>query len=114
MEAAFNRLAVIAASLGLDGIEHGISYGTPALKARGKLLVRVKDAETLVFMCPHEEKTMLMQADPAIFYETDHYKGYPAVLLNLRNADDATIAGRIAAAWRMQVAGKQTGTRRRK
>jgi hypothetical protein len=102
MEAAFARLLQIAASTGLDGIEPGTSYGTPALKRRGKLLVRVKDAETLVFMCPHEEKAMLMEADPAVFYETDHYRGYPAVLLCLANADDTTIAGRIAAAWHMQ------------
>jgi hypothetical protein len=43
-----------------------------------------------------------MQADPAIFFETDHYTGYPAVLLRLHAADDATIAGRLEAAWRMQ------------
>jgi hypothetical protein len=112
MEAAFARLSSIAASMALPNIEHGTSYGTPALKARGKLLVRVKDAETLVFMCPLEEKAMLMQADPAVFYETDHYRGYPAVLLCLPNADDATISGRIDAAYRMQVAAKKPGVRK--
>jgi hypothetical protein len=107
MQAAFDRLVAIAASLGLEGIEQGTSYGTPALKARGKLLVRVKDAGTVVFMCPHEEKAMLMQADPAVFYETAHYTGYPAVLLNLANADDATIAGRIVSAWKMQAGARR-------
>ncbi len=102
MEAAFARVWAIAASLGLAGLEEGTSYGTPALKAKGKLLVRVKDADTLVCMCPHEEKTMLMQADPALFYESDHYRGYPAVLLRLSAADDATIAGRIVAAYQMK------------
>jgi hypothetical protein len=102
MEAAFARVQKIAALLGLEGIEASTSYGTPALKAKGKLLVRVKDADTLVCMCPHEEKAMLMQADPAVFYETDHYRGYPAVLLRLSAADDATIAGRIVAAHQMK------------
>jgi hypothetical protein len=104
MEAAFRRVNKIAASMGLEGLEQGTSYGTPALKAGGKLLVRVKDAETLVFMCPHDEKAMLMQADPAVFFETPHYTGYPAVLLHLRAASDKTIAARIEAAYRMQTA----------
>jgi hypothetical protein len=107
MEAAFKRISRIAAATGLAGIEPGTSYGTPALKARGKLLARVKDAETIVFMCPHHEKEFLMQADPDVFYETDHYKGYPAVLLRLAAADDATIAGRIEAAFAMQGKGKK-------
>jgi hypothetical protein len=102
MEAALARVLAIAASLGLEGIETGTSYGTPALKVCGKLLVRVKDADTLVFMCSLDDKAMLMEADPAVFYETDHYRGYPAVLLRLAQADDKTIAGRIEAAFRMQ------------
>ena len=106
MEAAFARVSKIAASTGLPGIETATSYGTPALKARGKLLVRVKDAETLVFMCPQDEKAFLMEADPDVFYETDHYRGYPAVLLRLAAADDVTIAGRIEAAFKMQIAAK--------
>lgn len=102
MDKAFARLASIAATLDVPGLEHGTSYGTPALKARGKLLIRVKDAETLVCICTLEEKAMLMEAEPSLFYETDHYKGYGAVLLALDAADDATVAGRILAAAAVQ------------
>jgi len=102
MEAAFARVQSIAASTGLPGIEATKSYGTPSLKVAGKFLARMKDDETLVVRCPLEEKSFLMQADPAIFFETDHYTGYPAVLVRLHAADDATIAGRLEAAWRMQ------------
>jgi hypothetical protein len=102
VEAAFARVKTIAASTGLPGIEATTSYGTPSLKVAGKFLVRMKDAETLVVRCPLEEKSFLMQADPAVFFETDHYTGYPAVLVHLGAADDATIAGRLEVAWRMQ------------
>ena len=54
-----------------------------ALKVRGKLFLRVKDAGTLVLMCPLEEKELLMEAAPHIYYETDHYKGWPAVLVRV-------------------------------
>jgi hypothetical protein len=92
----------IAASTGLPGIEAGRSYGTPSLNVRGKFMARIKDADTLVVRCPVEEKHFLMEADPAVFFETDHYKGYPAFLVRLGAADDATIAGRLERAWRMQ------------
>jgi len=94
MQAAFARVKAIAASTGLPGIEASTSYGTPSLKVAGKFLARIKDAEILVVHCPLEEKSFLMQADPAVFFETDHYTGYPAVLVDLQAADDATIAGR--------------------
>jgi hypothetical protein len=102
MQTSFARVQAIAASTALPGIEAGTSYGTPGLKVAGKFLARMKDEETLVVRCPLEEKSFLMQADPAIFYETDHYTGYPAVLVRLDAADDAAIAGRLEAAWRMQ------------
>jgi hypothetical protein len=101
-DAAFARVLAIAASTGLPGIEAGRSYGTPSLNVRGKFMARIKDADTLVVRCPVEEKHFLMEADPAVFFETDHYKGYPAFLVRLGAADDATIAGRLERAWRMQ------------
>jgi len=102
MEAAFARVLRIAVATGLAGIEAGQSYGTPSLKVAGKFMARLRDAETLVVRCPREEKSFLMQAAPEIFFETDHYKGYDAVLVRLDLADDAIIAGRIEVAWRMQ------------
>ena len=107
--AAFARVLAIAASTGLPGIEAGSSYGTPSLHVRGKFLARIKDADTLVVRCPVEEKHFLMEADPAVFFETDHYRGYPAFLVRLSAADDATIAGRLERAWRMQAPKKLVG-----
>jgi len=108
-DAAFARVLAIAASTGLPGIEAGSSYGTPSLNVRGKFLARMKDKDTLVVRCPVEEKHFLMEADPAVFFETDHYRGYPAFLVRLSVADDATIAGRLERAWRMQAPKKLVG-----
>ena len=44
---------------------------------------RVKDADTVVLMCPLEEKEMLIEAAPEIYFETDHYKGWPAILVRV-------------------------------
>jgi len=102
VKAAFARVLKIARSTGLPEITEGISYGTPSLKLRKKFLARIKDDDTLVVMCPLEEKAFLLQADDEVFFETPHYHGYPAILLRLQKAGDAAIAGRIAQAWRMQ------------
>lgn len=53
------------AASGLPQVEECTSYGTPAFKLRKKFLCRVKDADTVVLMCPVEEKDLLMAAAPA-------------------------------------------------
>lgn len=102
MAVAFARVRAIAAATGLPGIEAGVSYGTPSLKVKGKFIARMKDDNTLVVRCPLAEKGFLMDADPEVFFETDHYRGYDAFLVRLPAADDATIGARIEVAWRMQ------------
>jgi hypothetical protein len=42
---------------------------------RGKFLARVRDdGETLVVKCGDDERDFRMQADPATFFTTDHYR----------------------------------------
>jgi hypothetical protein len=96
------RLRMINAAEGLPSIEQGASYGSPSLKVRGKFLSRVKDAGTLVVMCPLEEKEMLMAAAPDIYFETDHYKGWPAMLVRLSAIGDDELAHRLRRAFLMQ------------
>jgi hypothetical protein len=105
IQTAFVRVEAVAQGRSLPGLEIGTSYGTPALKVRRKLLVRMKDAETLVLACPIEMKALLMQAAPDIYYQTDHYKGWPALLIRLAAITDEELGHRIEAAWLAQ-AGK--------
>jgi hypothetical protein len=65
-------------------IEEGTSYGTAALKVRGTLLVRLKeDGETIVLKTTFVDRDLLMQADPEVYFITDHYRDYPYVLVRL-------------------------------
>lgn len=99
---AFARAHAAAKATKLPGIEEATSYGTPSLTVHGKLLLRLKDADTLVFRCTLEDKAMLMEAAPEIYFETDHYVGWPAVLVRLSAISDAELAHRLAQAWQLQ------------
>jgi len=98
--AAARRIAGSAARLGLPDVEEGTSYGTPALKVRGKSFTRLKDPQTLVLLIPVEAKDLLMEVSPEIYFETDHYHGWPAVLVRLAAISDAELGQRLVDAWR--------------
>jgi hypothetical protein len=93
---------LVAAAEGLPEIEQSTSYGTPALKVRKKLLARVKDADTVVLMCPLEEKELLMEAAPEFYFETDHYHGWPAMLVRIHAIPADELALRLRRAWLTQ------------
>ena len=51
--------------------------------------------------CLRETKEMLIEAAPDRFFDDDHYRGYPAVLVRLEAIDEAELAGLLAQAWRI-------------
>ncbi len=63
---------------------------------------RLKDDHTLVVMCPLDEKEMLMEVDPKVYFETDHYKGWPAVLVRLKAISAPKLRHRLEQAWRLK------------
>jgi len=85
----------------LPEVEESTSYGTPALKVRGKLLVRLKeDGKTLVLRVTFAERERLLAAAPDVFYLTDHYLNYPAVLVRLPLIEREFMRELLAEAWR--------------
>ncbi len=84
MKRAIRFDAVRDIGLALPGVEEGTSYGTPALKVKGKLFARLKeDGESLVVRTTDDERDELMAAEPDTYYITDHYLNYPWVLVHL-------------------------------
>jgi hypothetical protein len=96
------RRKLLAALDGLPEVTEGTSYGYPTFKVGKKFLCRIKDAGTLVVTCPLEEKEMLMAAAPAIYFETDHYRGWPAVLVRIEEIDTDELRHRLLRAWMVQ------------
>ena len=93
---------VLAAAAHLPGIEQSTSYGSLSVKVRGKFLAAIKDPNTLSLRCAMEDKEMLFASAPGIYYETDHYKGWPGLLVRLNKISKKELSVRLERAWRIQ------------
>jgi hypothetical protein len=87
--------------LALPGTEEGTSYGTPAFRVRKKFLARLReDGESLAVKVGFDERDFRMQADPKAFFTTDHYRGYPTVLVRLDAVPPKDLRDVLVHAWR--------------
>jgi hypothetical protein len=99
MPANFDTVRAIACAL--PEVEEGTSYGTPGLRVKGQFFARLKeDGERLVLKVGDVERDLLMQLQPDIYYITNHYKGYPMVLIHLSKIDADELRDVIEGAWR--------------
>ncbi len=90
-------------ALALPGVELSTSYGTPAIKVKGKVMARLRnEAEGgLAIVCDFVERQMLLQAAPEAFFLTDHYLNYPFILVRLDHVRRDALPGLVERAWRM-------------
>jgi hypothetical protein len=88
----------------LPEVEEGIWFRTPALKVRGKSFVRLKeDGKSVVFLLGSlEEQELLTETQPDVYYITDHYRGWPAVLARLAALKTAECRLQLERAWRVK------------
>ena len=93
---------VRAIALALPQVEETVSYGKPAFKAFGKFLTRVRkeDKSIVLVGVEFDEREMLMEAEPDIFFLTPHYKDYPSVLAKLDAVEPGTVKSFLERRWR--------------
>jgi hypothetical protein len=96
---------VVAIGTALPEVEVGTSYGTPALKVRGKGICRMRSEpeEALVLLVSDMgEREALLQGHPGAFFTIAHYDGHPYVLVRLANVDRQELAELLEEAWRLR------------
>jgi hypothetical protein len=81
------------------GVEEGTSYGTPSFKVKGKFILRLREDGDLALKVGFDNAEMLMTANPKTFYITDHYRGYPAVLVRMSRVTRQQLADVLEMAW---------------
>jgi hypothetical protein len=89
-------------ALAFPGVEDSTSYGTAALKVRGKLLARLHQSmECLVLRADFLDRQIMIQSAPSVFFITDHYRDYPWVLVRFSVAEPRELPELIERAWRL-------------
>jgi hypothetical protein len=108
--------------LALPGVEDGTAYGNLALKAHGKLLACVpthRSAEpgSLAVRVDFDDRAQLLAEAPDIYYVTEHYVGYPSVLVRLSRVDADVLRDLLGMAYKFvtrKAASRSPARKRRK
>jgi hypothetical protein len=97
--------------LTLPDVQESTSYGTPALKVKGKLFVRLHDdLDKIVVAMPFDRREELMTEDPETYFITDHYREYPWVLVSLEMVHPDVLRDLLLMAHRTALQGKSGGS----
>ena len=91
--------------LKLPGVEESTAYGQPALKIHGKLLAclpanRSAEPGSLVVRVDFGDRAELLAAAPDLYYVTDHYVDYNAVLVRLSRVDPGVLRDLLGMAYK--------------
>ncbi|MGY5806537.1 MmcQ/YjbR family DNA-binding protein [Rhizobium sp. LEGMi198b] len=102
IDAIFQRLQRAVAEARLPEVEISTHYGMPALKVGGKAFVSIKNDETIVLAVPIDRKEQLIEMAPEIYFQTDHYVGWPSLPLRIAAIGDDELQLRLIEAWRFR------------
>jgi len=91
--------------LALPGVEESTAYGCPALKVHGQLLAcipphRSAEPDSLVVRVDLDDRAELLIAAPDVYYVTDHYAGYTAVLVRLSRVNPGLLRDLLGMAYK--------------
>ena len=105
--------------LQLPNVEERICYGKPALKVGGKMFAclpshRSAESGSLVVRTDFEQRVELLAGDPDLYYITDHYKDYPAVLVRMSRITPDMVRDLLGMAYRFVLREKTRSTKQKR
>jgi hypothetical protein len=87
--------------LELPEVKESTWYGMPSLQVRSKSFAGLKQPDIAVFRLESvDEQEVLLENEPDVWFITDHYRGYPAVLARLPLLKTAACRFRLERSWR--------------
>lgn len=94
--------SVAAFALTLPGAELSTSYGQPAVKVNGRAFVNTgHEPGSFCLQIDMDTVLMLKETEPATYWQSPHYEGWPAVLVRYDTDDPERVHAMIerAHAW---------------
>jgi hypothetical protein len=101
-ETEIGRMLRLCAERQLPEVTQSTSYGAPSLKVKTKNFASVRGPSEMVLHCPLEQKDLLMEMAPDIYWQTDHFKGWPGLLVRMDIITDEELGLRLEDAWRFR------------
>jgi hypothetical protein len=95
--ADFRRIA-----LSFPAAHEKLSYGAPSVFIAKRFFTRLRkeDDGIVLLLGSIDEREMLLEADPEVYFMTDHYKNYPYVLARLGAIGEDELRARLDLVWR--------------
>ncbi len=96
---AWDELRALA--LALPETEESTAYRQPAFRVAGKAFAAMSPHEegALVVWCDPDERPLMIEASPDVFYVTPHYESSPTVLVRLDAIRRDELAERLRDSW---------------
>lgn len=101
-ESDFERMQRLCRERGLPEVVQSTSHGAPSLKVRGKAFASLRGPGEMVLHCPLDHKDLLMEMAPGIYWQTDHFHGWPGLIVRLDVISDEELGLRLSDAWRFR------------
>jgi hypothetical protein len=95
---------VRALALSLPEVEES-GESRKAFRVRGKLFAwaaRERDGGGLGIRVERDEKQLILDADPDVYFSSPHYEGWPGVQVRLERIDPEELRERLEDAWLIQ------------
>ncbi|MCP8882032.1 hypothetical protein NIM87_00780 [Devosia sp. XJ19-1] len=99
LERGLARLVRQIADRRLPGVARAVHEGAPALLVDDSPFATMLDATTVALACPADQKVLLMDISPDLYFETEAFIGRNLVLLRLDRVDDEELSLRLHDAW---------------
>ncbi len=74
----------------------------PSFLLNGRFLARFRDEDAVLVLqlATISEREVLMELDPSVFFYTEHYRNYPAVLVRLAEVAAPLLTDVVTESWR--------------
>jgi hypothetical protein len=81
------------------------SDGRPRFRVQGKAfawMARERDGGGLAVRVDRDEKELILESNPDVYFSSPHYRGYPGVQIRVEGIEREELAERLEDAWLVQ------------
>lgn len=97
--ASFERVAALAEGRALVGVTRGDMPSGPALQVAGSVFARLHAPGILALDCPHQQKALLVEISPQIYFDPPGLENDPVLMIRLAEIADEELSLRLHDAW---------------